>query len=50
MMSASEEGEGVADIIREAARILQYKSDPNADKGRGGKKIQKIFEPNIYRV
>ena len=28
--------------LREVARNLQYKSDPNADKGGGGKKIRKF--------
>ena len=44
MMSASE-GEGghvKADVVREVARIFYYKSDPNADKGGGGQKIQKF--------
>ena len=35
MMSASEGGHGKADIAREVAWILYYKSDPNADKGEG---------------
>ena len=27
-------------VVREVARILKYKSVPNADKGGGGQKIQ----------
>ena len=35
MMSASEGGggHGKADIVRQVSYILQYESDPNADKG-----------------
>ena len=47
MMSAFEKGEGghgKADIVREVARILQYKSGPKADKGEGFK------NPRILRM
>lgn len=31
-------GHGKADVVREAALKLEYKSDPNADRGEGVKK------------
>ena len=31
------EGHGKAEVVREVACILKYKSDPNADKGEGVK-------------
>ena len=44
MMSASEggAGHGKADVVREVARILEYKSLPNADKGEGSKKMKTL--------
>ena len=42
MMSASEGGHGIADVVREVAFILYYKSVPNADRGGGGQKIRKF--------
>ena len=52
MMSASEGGggHGKADIVREVARILYYKSDPNADKGGGGQKIRKFCGHHIWKL
>ena len=46
MMSASEGegGHGKADIVREVACILYYKSVPNADKGGGGQKAENFVD------
>ena len=35
-------GHGKADVLREVAWILYYKSVPNADKGGGGRKFRKF--------
>ena len=45
MMSASEGegGHGKADVVGEVALILYYKSDPNADKGRGSKNPKSMW-------
>ena len=42
MMSALEGGggDGIPDVVREVACLIQYNSIPNADKGEGGQKIQ----------
>ena len=37
-------GTSKADVVREVAWILYYKSDPNADKGGRGSKILKILQ------
>ena len=56
MMSASEGGggHGKADIVGEVVWILwyksMYKSDTNADKGGGGKKIQKFCQHRIWKL
>ena len=44
-MSASEgRGDhGKADVVREVARILYYKSLPNADKGEGIKNSENVM-------
>ena len=49
MMSASEGGGGhvKADVVREVASILYYKSVINADKGRRGSKNFQNFTDNI---
>ena len=43
-----EGGHGKADIVRGVARILYYKSDPNADKGGRGQKIRKFCGRHIW--
>ena len=43
MMSASEGGHGKADVVREVACILWYRSVPNAEEGGRGSKNPKIL-------
>ena len=50
MMSASEGCHGKADIVREVARILYYKSVPNADNGGGGQKVQKLCRCHQWKL
>ena len=42
MISCIGDGHGKADVVREVARIVYYKSVLNADKGEGGQKRQKF--------
>ena len=51
MMSSSKgDSHGKADEVRAGALILPNKSDPNADKGGGGQKIQKFCGHHIWKL
>ena len=39
-----EGGHGKADVVREIARILQYESFPNVDKGEGVRKAENFAD------